>query len=73
MYSLCNGVIRSHQSKKNRLDTMAIREWTKRQTLIYKTLCRKLKIKQHENTINRDGSANSAPLVGPVVLLLSKT
>ena len=44
----------SEAINQRRIDyAMAKRERTKRQTLIYKTPCRKLKIKQHEHTINR--------------------
>jgi hypothetical protein len=52
-------------------------QWSKGQTIIYKTLHRKLKIEQHEfrknlgvNSDVPEGQAVPAPLVEPVMLLL---
>jgi Holliday junction resolvase-like predicted endonuclease len=42
------GVIRIRKSRKDRHNTMAKRQKTTKQTTIYKTLHRKLKIEQHE-------------------------
>jgi len=56
---------------------MALRKRSKRQTMIFKTLHRKLKTEQYEpektgvNLVALKGSAVSTSIVTPVMLLLS--
>ena len=72
-------VIKSRISK-NRQCNLAKRKRTKRQTMIYKTLHRKLKNESHRhhwklgvNLGAPEGSAVSAPLLTPVMFLLNET
>ena len=59
------------KEKKDRHSTMTkIRKRSKRQTIIYKTLHRKLKIKRRELP-PKTGLPFPAPQVTPVVLLLN--